>query len=111
MIKGLKIYVYILSMQDLIIKLFLKRSVLHLVQSRNECRSVESTLSTPLRTTLDQVLTTLQLLRNTEKKLRLFFLILAIQASLTQNIEGLSQILTPKNGRLIRLIRSGGRHA
>ena len=30
MIKGLKIYVYILSMQDLIIKLFLKRSVLHL---------------------------------------------------------------------------------
>ena len=29
MIKGLKIYVYILSMQDLIIKLFLKRSVLH----------------------------------------------------------------------------------
>ena len=30
MIKGLTIYVYILSMQDLIIKLFLKRSVLHL---------------------------------------------------------------------------------
>ena len=30
MIKGLKIYVYILSMHDLIIKLFLKRSVLHL---------------------------------------------------------------------------------
>ena len=30
MIKGLKIYVYILSMQDLILKLFLKRSVLHL---------------------------------------------------------------------------------
>ena len=30
MTKGLKIYVYILSMQDLIIKLFLKRSVLHL---------------------------------------------------------------------------------
>ena len=27
MIKGLKIYVYILSMQDLIINLFLKRSV------------------------------------------------------------------------------------
>ena len=30
MIKGLKIYIYILSMQDLIIKLFLRRSVLHL---------------------------------------------------------------------------------
>ena len=30
MIKGLKIYTYILSMQDLIIKLFLRRSVLHL---------------------------------------------------------------------------------
>ena len=30
MIKGLQIYVYILSMQELIIKLFLKRSVLHL---------------------------------------------------------------------------------
>ena len=30
MIKGLKIYIYILSMLDLIIKLFLRRSVLHL---------------------------------------------------------------------------------
>ena len=46
-----------------------------------------------------------------EKQLRLFFLILAIQAYLAQNIEGLSQILRPKNGRLIRLIRSGGHHA